>query len=133
MKNLKLYRIEHGDHETIGVAVIDGKIECLVLEPPDCHNMENVSCIPAGTYECEKYYSSRFLKVCARILNVPNRTDISIHNGNTVEDTSGCLLTGKYSGYLNGKRGVLDSIRTLGALMSMLPEKFNLEIIEVSA
>ena len=131
MKLIVLLRIEHGESETIGVLVIDEKIECLILEAPDLNNQKNISCIPVGIYDCEKYYSTKYGCECARLLNVPDRTYISIHYGNTAIDTDGCLLPGKHTGYLYGERAVVSSKSALKGILNKLPDTFRLEIKEV--
>lgn len=63
------------------------------LELPWHDNQTNISCIPEGTYKVQIHNSPRFGN-CLKVLNVPNRTDILIHSGNTDKDTKGCILIG---------------------------------------
>lgn len=73
----------------------DGTGLCYVLEPPWRNNVVNVSCIPAGVYQCEASSSLNHNGVVLyEVMNVPGRTGVRIHAGNTVKDTQGCLLVG---------------------------------------
>ncbi|HWP38960.1 MAG TPA: DUF5675 family protein [Gemmatimonadales bacterium] len=59
------------------------------------NNQRSVSCIPAGLYTCRR---TRWLKhdlETFEITEVPGRTRILFHPGNTVADTEGCILVGK--------------------------------------
>lgn len=53
------------------------------------------TCIPFGGYEVVVTYSPKFKRELPLLLNVPNFEGIRIHRGNTVEDTSGCILLGE--------------------------------------
>lgn len=51
--------------------------------------------IPTGTYPAELYASPHFGGMRVLLLaNVPGRTGIEIHPGNTPQDTKGCILPG---------------------------------------
>lgn len=69
-------------------------LACVTLEPPWKNNQPKVSCIPAGVYEVVITLSPRFGRPMPHLLNVPNRTEIECHYGNTVSDTEGCILVG---------------------------------------
>lgn len=87
------------------------------LELPDLGNSPNTSCIPEGEYELKKYSSHRFRSKVSedkkydldhyQICDVPNRSNIIIHPGNTLKDTMGCVLPGLnlYLGDHNFNRG----------------------------
>ena len=130
MDILKLTRMETGPTETIGVLTLNSQVFCLILEPPKKENKRSVSCIPTGRYLCKRYKSDKYGTDCLALYNVPGRDYISIHFGNTAEDTCGCLLPGAYSGVLKGERAVLRSKGTLKALMSGLRDMCWITIVE---
>ena len=58
-----------------------------------------VSCIPAGSYLCRRRQSPKFGNTF-RVEDVPGRSQILFHAGNTEEDTKGCILLGEAFGGL---------------------------------
>lgn len=74
--------------------------ECYTLELPNLKNKARISCIPAGTY---KGISGKSPKngLCIKLSDVPNRSFIQIHAGNTVADTLGCILVGELFRFFN--------------------------------
>lgn len=79
---------------TFGAMKIDKKLLCWTLEPRLYFNQPEVSAIPEGQYHVEQYYSNRFAQNLYRVVDVPGRSGIAFHAGNTAEDTSGCILLG---------------------------------------
>ena len=57
--------------------------------------IKNKTAIPAGEYKVIITYSKRFKKNMPILINVPGFESIRIHSGNTIEDTSGCVLVGE--------------------------------------
>ena len=115
-------------HNTLG-AMEYGEFTCYTLELPWINNQQNISCIPAGTYECEKHVSPKFGD-CILIKNVAGRTDVLIHYGNFTGDTLGCILVGESIADID-RDGIMDvasSKRTLEGLMMALPDKFEIVI-----
>ncbi|NDV28591.1 DUF5675 family protein [Desulfovibrio sp. JC010] len=109
MKKVKLIRVEQGTEATLGVMLVEGRSVCWSLEEPWRNNRTDVSCIPQGRYPLRLEFSpSRGCELWT-IKDVPHRSYVRIHKGNTVDDTQGCPLTGSRPGYLNGKRAVLGS------------------------
>lgn len=51
-------------------------------------------CIPRGTYPIEWEWSEKFQDKLWELKNVPGRSEIKVHAGNTVGDTEGCILVG---------------------------------------
>ncbi|MDE2233673.1 MAG: hypothetical protein KGJ90_06250 [Patescibacteria group bacterium] len=90
-------------------------------------NQPKISCIPKGSYQVTRYNSPSkgedFL-----LHDVPDRSMIELHVGNTVDNTEGCILVGRVYGILDGKRAVLHSIPTLQTLLAELPDTFMLDI-----
>jgi hypothetical protein len=63
----------------------------------------NHAAIPFGTYKIFLTLSPKLDRVTPELDEVPNRTNIRIHAGNSVADTTGCILVG-----LNDKEGRLE-------------------------
>ena len=123
--------------------IIDGKIFCNVLEDAD-RNLDSsmsldkilelkrpsITAIPRGTYEIAldvvspRFGSKPFYKeVCdgklPRLLNVKGFDGVLIHAGNTVDDTSGCLLVGQS----NNNIQLLNSRDTFKELYKLLKDR----------
>lgn len=78
---------------TFGVLLVEGRILCLTLERPFLYNIRNKSCIPLGKYHCVYHVGKS--KEGYLLRGVSDRSGIMIHAGNTLSDTSGCILLGK--------------------------------------
>jgi hypothetical protein len=63
------------------------------LELPWRDNIENVSCIPEGNYQCAPFNGAKYKDVY-EIKGVEGRKDILFHVGNYVNNTKGCVLIG---------------------------------------
>ena len=115
----------------LGALRIDKELFCATLEPPDVDNKVNVSCIPSGQYLCQAIVSRRHgptFEVC----NVPDRTNVLFHPGNTIEDTAGCICLGKSWGQLGPERAILNSGYTFRNFLARLDstKEFILTITE---
>lgn len=117
MKTLELIldRRYPKDKYTIGILTCEGKRICEVLELPVKGTHHGKTAIPAGRYEIDmntvspkfatRFWAAIFKGIVPWLKNVPGRSRILIHPGNSVEDTDGCLLPGN-----NREKGkVLDS------------------------
>jgi len=109
---VELIRLEevHGGG-TFGVMKIHKSVRhgIWTLEPADLENAPDVSSIPAQQYTCRRHSSPRHGE-CFKIMDVPERTDVLIHKGNTISDTLGCPVLGSSHGALTeGDRAVLNS------------------------
>lgn len=124
---LVLKRIASLDSGTFGVLMLDGKPWCTTLEDPWNNNIEQISCIPAGSYLCAPHDGPR-VKDVWEVTKVPGRTAILIHSGNTIADTEGCILVGQGFGVFDGIPGVINSVGTLNMLRAKLPEQFTLTV-----
>ncbi len=120
MKELHLKRFLTANGASLGL--LTGLSRPLyVLEDEWRDNRARESCIPTGTYRCVPHGwepSSPFkYKNTWQLLNVPNRTAILIHAGNTHKDTQGCLLVGmgmivsQLSSAVTDSRMALDFLR----------------------
>ncbi|WP_320008367.1 DUF5675 family protein [Maridesulfovibrio sp.] len=132
MKQVKLVRIESGREATLGVFLVDGKVICWSLEEPWRENRAGVSCIPQGRYPLKLEFSPSKGRKLWTIKDVPNRSYVRIHAGNTVDDTEGCPLTGSRPGYLKGKRAVLGSRDGFKEFMAAMAGSDSAEIDIVS-
>ena len=127
----ELKRLEESRDGIIGILSIDKEIQCFILENRNRQNKPNVSCIPAGSYFCRRIESPKFNETF-EVCDVPDRSGILFHQGNTADDTYGCLLPGRRAGHLYGKRAVLESGRAFVDLMEKMSgiEKFKFVITE---
>jgi len=127
---IRLHRTENNPDATFGELLINGAHACFTLEDAWRDNRPRVSCIPAGTYEViphgwEDGSTVKFKRVW-EITGVPGRSAILIHQGNTVDDTVGCVLVGTTLGMIDGRRGILGSNAALNKLRATLPKAFTL-------
>lgn len=126
---LTLNRVLYRPDCTLGVMSCEGTPLCLTLEDAWNFNASNVSCIPPRMYNVQKYTSKRFPDTF-EITNVPGRSYILIHAGNTELDTEGCVLLGTQFGELNKKIAVLDSRTALDKLRTFIGTTENI-ILEI--
>jgi len=129
MKQVRIVRSStNPDTGTFGMLSIDGVAQCVTLELFWRDNMRNRSCIPEGVYHCVKHENRDW---DWRVLDVPNRSGILFHAGNTVKDIEGCVLFGKHIGNVGGTKGVLESKLARLDFNSVLgvENEFKLEIV----
>ncbi len=109
---LTLIRTDCLKDRTPGILYNGHRQLCDTLEPPVTPNAHHRStAIPAGTYPLRITYSPRFKTHLPLIMNVPERSGIRIHAGNTPMDTSGCILVGERDGNtLIGSRHTLQEL-----------------------
>lgn len=119
--NLILTRNEFTDTSTIGeFNVANGLFQCSSLEDTVRRVKKfGETAIPAGLYRAVLATSFKFGFV-PHILNVPYFEGILIHNGNSPENTHGCILVGKYD--RAQKNWIGESRNTLKSLMLVLKE-----------
>lgn len=112
---------------TIGSLFINGQWICNTLEPRDRGLKQSMTrleitiakvfretAIPCGSYRVVAGLSTKFRARRPYVMDVPGFSGIMIHEGNTVRDTTGCILVGK-----NTVRGRLtESRQCLGEVMS---------------
>lgn len=125
--NYTLTRISQSDEGTFGTLTdLDGIQLCVTCEPPP--DVQH-PCIPAGTYHCIPHNGQHWKNVW-EITNVPGRSDILIHAGNLDKDTLGCVVVGISFGWIGTQQAVLQSLTALNKLRNLLPDEFEIEIIE---
>lgn len=130
---MMLHRLASTDYATFGrLEGKDGTRLGVTLEPPWEANQRGISCIPAGTYECRRYQSPKRGYQLFELLNVPGRSNIEIHIGNTPRDTEGCILVGTAFGKLAERDAVLNSRTAFSAFMDYLEgrDTFTLTIVD---
>jgi hypothetical protein len=97
---------------------------CATIEPPWLNNQKMISCIPEGRYTVERYYSMTF-KNSLIITNVPNRSAILFHAGNTAGDSKGCIIVGLQT---ETPARLKDSRITMNKLLNLLTSTQNFEL-----
>jgi hypothetical protein len=127
-------------HKLIRVIVANQAILGVWKDPADlelCRTLENPfrkttkdSAIPSGIYKCVKDNTGKFQFY--KVLNVPNRSNIEIHQGNYESDTEGCILVGESWSIINNKLAVTKSMAAIQKLRNILPSEFELEIIDAA-
>ena len=91
----------------IGDLFIDGRHECFTLE----HEGRE---IPIGSYPVVVTLSNRFRRLLPILCNVPGRSGIRIHAGNSSADSDGCILVGEARG-ITWVHGSLNALEKLNA------------------
>jgi len=119
VKILTLKRVTQNDSGTFGVLIENTTPFALTLENPWRENRRNYSCIPAGSYWCKRIQSPKFGNTF-EILEVPERSEILFHPGNTRADTFGCILVGEQFEYLHGEPAILQSRKGFDEFMKSL-------------
>ena len=114
------------DNCTIGKISYYGKFVCYGIERPWLNNEPNISCVPAGVYDLERYDSAQHphcFALLSKNLGVGLTSDYHrsyclIHIGNFVEDVSGCIAPGL--GLHPDRWGVCDSRLAMDKLRSLI-------------
>lgn len=108
---------------------------CFTVEQPWNHNQAGHSCIPEGIYTLKQRRSAVVLKTTRgaytlgwEVTNVPDRTFIMLHPGNTMDDVEGCIAVGDQLGWVNAKWAVLNSRNTFSRLMDALGEPDSIQL-----
>lgn len=133
-----IIRFKSSDQGTQGYLFFN-TFQCCTLELPWKNNQRSISCIPHGYY-LMKPYLFRGKYPSYHILDVPNRSNILIHQGNFAGDVSkgylsnveGCILVGRYFGIMRNQLAVLVSRPTISDLVEYLGFEgiFGLKITE---
>lgn len=123
----RLTRVVSSNKGTFGVMFLHDEPICVTCEDPWVQNMTSISCIPEGIYKCSEFNGKRFKDVW-EVRDVPGRSAILIHQGNTIDDTHGCILVGRCFGKLGNLPAVLQSSEAMQILRERLPSEFELII-----
>lgn len=99
--NLLIVRETYTDKSVIGKLYLNGEFVSYTLELAWNNNEKSISCVPRGVYDCKvrlakdsasRNYDHLILE------DVPNRSYILFHRGNSSKDSKGCILTGMMKG-----------------------------------
>ena len=133
---LKVERLWKKPGYTVGRLYVDGKFFCNTLEDTvrDLNRERKVpgkTAIPYGEYKVVFNWSPKFGRNLPRLLNVPAFEGILIHPGNTADDSSGCILVGKYTevGRLTESRYTSDKLNVLVEDAQRKGESITIEIV----
>lgn len=107
--NLQLIRDRGESAVILGELLMDNCHICYTLE-------SKALAIPEGTYAITLYHSPRFGQIVPLLHDVPGRSLIEIHPGNSLADTHGCILVGTEK----SDDRVLDSRKAFNHLMENL-------------
>jgi hypothetical protein len=127
MKQLRLTRVGEHQDAMFGVLAIDGRPVCVTLEDKWRNNERMISCIPKGKYVIKRHKSPKFGE-CFKVENVPNRSEILIHAGNTDADTHGCILLGTMFGMVGEKAGILSSRSAMSSFNLLMLNEIEAEL-----
>jgi hypothetical protein len=96
---LDLYRLFETDHSITSRVTAEGQHLCFALEPGRFKPVhEGHPAIPCGIYKVKLTMSPHLGYTTPELLDVPGRSDIRWHVGNSPKDTLGCTLTGEAHG-----------------------------------
>ena len=131
---LRLERKYRSSKYCIDKLYINGKYFSDALEDPDRGLTDSMSleeikkikvkgntCIPYGTYNVTITYSPKFKRTLPLINKVKGFEGIRVHNGNTPQDSSGCVLLG----FNKIKGQVIDSKVTVNKFIDIVQKALN--------
>jgi hypothetical protein len=118
-ENVLLERFAYTPFGVFGKFIIP-EFECYTVERPWRDNIARESCIPEGEYELQLGMFNRGGYQAYEVMNVPDRSLIKIHIGNTVDDVIGCIAPGKALGYLERKWAVTSSRNAFREFMAAM-------------
>lgn len=126
---IKIERHYFGSDYVIGRCYVGDTLFCDTLEPP-LHGAR-ASCILQGEYLVNLVWSPKFKSYKPRLENVPYRSGILIHSGNTVNDTLGCILVGDNSmkGRLTCSRTTYNDLLQLITQAIIAGEKISVKVV----
>lgn len=140
MKQAVINRFLDDGRQTLGVLSTQGTKELFVaktLELSDNNNLNNISCIPPGTYPCQWTRSNRLSQLAGHdvytyeVLNVLGRAGIRIHSANYFFQLKGCISLGDVHKDINldGHLDVIHSGVTVNKFNQLMDkERFRLII-----
>ena len=119
MADLLLKRVALTLDATYGVLIGAGNVPFAVtVERPWLDNAPRESCIPMGVYACKRVQSPKFGNTF-EVANVPGRSHILFHGGNTAADSLGCILVGHGFDPVGGVDGIVQSKKEFAEFLAM--------------
>jgi len=110
---------------TLSVVTVNGTtFEAWGIERPWLFNAPGRSCIPEGAYRGRvgrHYHSNGRISASIELLEVPERTEIELHEANVPSELRGCIALGQRLGFLSSERAVLASRAAFAALWRAVP------------
>lgn len=95
--------------------------QCFTLEQPWLSNAPYESCIPVGIYKIKLGMFNAGNYKAYEVIDVPLRSGIKWHIGNTIKDIWGCICPGDaITIFSNGVWGVLNSSDTFEKFMNIM-------------
>jgi len=128
---IQLKRIAYTAQGTFGVLLQDGEPFAVTAEEIWRGNKQNISCIPPGRYFCTlARYKNKYDTYLVQ--DVPGRTGIYFHLGNSIRDTEGCILVAERFEHLQNNYAVWHSKEGFNEFMNRIDnvESFMLEILD---
>jgi len=117
VRQLEIIRLEKTEEGILGVLLIDSRIFCYTLEHPTKE-------LRSGTYPAVFEYSPKFDRELYELKVTGDREEIKFHVGNTMDDSTGCILLGRDVGQIYGKRAILSSDDTIDRFHKELDRAF---------
>jgi len=127
MRQLTLERFCYSEMGTFGRLSAQGMVRFYTVEQPWQQNMSFVSCIPEGEYICKRF-GSKAHPSTFEIMNVPGRTAILFHVGNTKDDFQGCIGVGLGLGVVNSKWAVTASGLAFKQFVDYLKDEWEFQL-----
>lgn len=126
--DLTITRFAYSELGTFGRFFVDGQV-LYTVERPWLNNIQVQSCIPEGVYQCSPQFYNRGGYAAVEIKDVPGRTHILFHKGNTMNDVAGCVVVVSRLGVCKSTWGGLDSANAFRLFMKHYGGRdFELEI-----
>jgi hypothetical protein len=125
---LTLKRIASRPDGTFGVLLAEDVPFALTLERPWRDNRRGESCIPTGRYLCTRVNSPKF-GMTWHVRNVPDRSEILFHAGNTFTDSHGCILVAeRFATWADGTTSIADSRVGMAELMALTRDLVSIDL-----
>jgi hypothetical protein len=93
---LRLVRQASDSFCTMGELFVETVHECFTVEDIERKiKVPSQTAIPRGRYEVVVTFSPHFQRMLPLLVDVPGFEGVRIHEGNTAEDTAGCIIVGR--------------------------------------